>query len=58
MYYAILIGMVLGSKGLYYISMTGTVTVVDCVVSIGLILGQCVVSIELVLRQWWTVSYQ
>ena len=36
-----------GSGRLYYISRTSTATDVDCVISL-----------ELVLGQWWTVSYQ
>ena len=31
---------VLGSGGLYHISRTGTGTIVDCVVSIGMVMGQ------------------
>ena len=41
------VGLVLGSGRLYHISRTRTGTVVDCVVSV-----------ELVLGHWWTVSYQ
>ena len=67
-------GLLLGIGGLYYISRTGTGTVVYYFVSIGLdtgaimysivyvglLLGQkcTVVSIGLVLGQLWTVAYQ
>ena len=40
--------------------MTGTLTVLDCMVSVGLALGQkcTVVPVRLALGQWWNVSYQ
>ena len=45
--FVVLGGLVYGSDRLYHISRTSTGTVVDCVVSV-----------ELVMEHLWTVSYQ